>query len=90
MYLANVPGPPVPLYLAGARILEMFPVVPLTGNVTLGVGVLSYAGQLNYTVVADPDAVPDVPVFLSGLRRAVTRASAAVGSSIFSSDTPSP
>jgi diacylglycerol O-acyltransferase / wax synthase len=72
VYLANVPGPPAPLHLAGARILEMFPVVPLTGNVTLGVGVLSYAGQLNATVVADPDAVPDLPVFLTGLQRALT------------------
>jgi WS/DGAT/MGAT family acyltransferase len=72
VYLANVPGPPMPLYLAGARILEMFPVVPLTGNVTVGVGVLSYAGQLNATVVADPHAVPDLPVFLAGLQRALT------------------
>ncbi len=72
VYLANVPGPPTPLYLAGARILEMFPVVPLTGNVTLGIGVLSYAGQLNATVVADPHAVPDLPVFLTGIQRALT------------------
>jgi diacylglycerol O-acyltransferase len=72
VYLANVPGPPMPLYLAGARILEMFPVVPLTGNVTLGIGVLSYTGQLNATVVADPHAVPDLPVFLTGLQRALT------------------
>jgi diacylglycerol O-acyltransferase / wax synthase len=72
VYLANVPGPPAPLYLAGARIREMFPVVPLTGNVTLGVGVLSYVGRLNATVVADPDAVPDLPVFLTGLQRALT------------------
>jgi hypothetical protein len=45
--VSNVPGPPVPLYLAGAQLLEIFPVVPLVGNQTLNVGVLSYAGQLN-------------------------------------------
>jgi diacylglycerol O-acyltransferase / wax synthase len=50
----------------------MFPVVPLSGNVTLGIGVLSYTGQLNATVVADPHAVPDLPVFLTGLQRALT------------------
>jgi len=72
VYLANVPGPSTPLHLAGARILEMFPVVPLTGNVTLGIGVLSYAGQLNAAVVADPHAIPDLPVFLTGLQRALT------------------
>jgi diacylglycerol O-acyltransferase / wax synthase len=53
LVVSNVPGPPVPLYLAGARLLELFPVVPILGNVTLGVGVLSYAGQLNLTAVAD-------------------------------------
>jgi diacylglycerol O-acyltransferase / wax synthase len=40
-YVANVPGPPVQLYLAGAPLLEVFPLVPLIGNVTLGVGALS-------------------------------------------------
>jgi hypothetical protein len=56
--VTNVPGPPVPLYLAGARLLELFPVVAIMGNVTLGVGVLSYAGQLNFTAVADRDTCP--------------------------------
>jgi hypothetical protein len=67
-YVANVPGPPVQLYLAGAPLLEMFPLVPLVGNVTLGVGALSYAGQFNLTVVADEAACPDVQVFAAGLR----------------------
>src|SRR4029450_6265385 len=42
-YAANVPGPPVSLYFAGARLMEVFPVVPIIGNVSLGVGALSYA-----------------------------------------------
>jgi hypothetical protein len=60
--VSNVPGPPVPLYLAGARLLELFPVLPILGNQTLGVVVLSYAGQLNLTAVADRDTCPDVEV----------------------------
>jgi WS/DGAT/MGAT family acyltransferase len=68
VYIANVPGPPVPLYLAGARLLELFPIVPLTGNITLGVGALSYAGQLNITAVADQEACPDVEIFADGVR----------------------
>jgi diacylglycerol O-acyltransferase / wax synthase len=69
--VSNIPGPPVPLYLAGARLLEMFPLVPITGNMTLGIGVLSYAGQLNITAVADRDGCPDVEVFTHGLRSAL-------------------
>jgi diacylglycerol O-acyltransferase len=64
VYVANVPGPPVPLYLDRAPLLEVFPVVPIMGNLTLGVGALSYAGQFNLTVVADRDACPDLQVFV--------------------------
>ncbi len=67
-YVADVPGPPVPLYLAGAPLLEVFPLVPIMGNMTLGVGALSYAGQFNITAVADQQACPDVAVFADGTR----------------------
>ena len=69
--VSNVPGPPVPLYLAGARLLELVPLVPIVGNLTLAVGVLSYAGQLNLTAVADRDGCPDVEVFAQGVRSAL-------------------
>jgi len=67
-YVANLPGPPVPLYFAGARVLEVFPVVPILGNVTIGVGALSYAGQFNVTVVADRERCPDLERFIEGVR----------------------
>jgi WS/DGAT/MGAT family acyltransferase len=69
--VTNVPGPPVPLYLAGARLLKLFPVAPVQGNLTLTVAVLSYAGQLNLTAIADQDTCPDVEVFAQGVRRAL-------------------
>jgi len=46
----------------------VFPALPLTGNVTLGVGALSYAGQFNITVVADRDAVPGLDTFAGAAR----------------------
>lgn len=67
--VSNVPGPPMPLYLAGARLLEMFPTMPPMGNLTLVVAALSYAGQLNLTVVADREGCPDIEVFADGVRR---------------------
>lgn len=70
-YVANVPGPPMTLFLAGAPIRELFAVVPLLGNVSLGVGALSYAGQFTLTVVADRDLCPDTAVFVAGIRRAL-------------------
>ena len=68
VYLANIPGPPIPLYLAGAPLLEVFPMVPILGNVSLGVGALSYAGQFNITVVADQDGCPDAGIFVEGIQ----------------------
>ena len=51
----------------------MFPVVGASGNYALSVAVLSYAGQLNLTAVADADACPDVNVFAQGVRSALVR-----------------
>jgi diacylglycerol O-acyltransferase / wax synthase len=65
---ADIPGPPAPMYLAGAQLLEVFPVLPLIGSVSVGVGALSYAGQFNITTVADQDANPDLDVFAAGIR----------------------
>ena len=71
LVVSNVPGPPVPLYLAGARVLEMFPMMPPMGNLTLVVAALSYAGQLNLTAAADRDSCPDVEVFTQGVHDAL-------------------
>ena len=49
-------------------LVEAFPVVPIMGNVPLGIGALSYAGQFNITVIADRDSCPDAGVFTAGLR----------------------
>ena len=66
-YVTNVPGPPMPLHFAGAPVLEVFPVVPLIGNMSIGVGALSYETQFNLTVVADRDLCPDVKAFANGM-----------------------
>jgi diacylglycerol O-acyltransferase / wax synthase len=71
LVVTNVPGPPLPLYLAGAQLLELFPMMPVMGNLTLVVAVLSYAGQLNLTAAADRDGCPDVEVFARGVRSAL-------------------
>ncbi len=65
---ASIPGPTVPLYLTGARVLEVFPVLPLIANEPLGVGALSYAGAFNIGVVADRDAYPDLDIFVAAAR----------------------
>ena len=68
LVVTNLAGPPEPLYLAGAPLLELFPMMPVMGNLTLVIAALSYAGQLNLTATADQDACPDLEVFTEGVR----------------------
>lgn len=70
---ADLRGPPAPVHLAGARVLEVFPVLPLIGKVALGVGALSYDGRLELTVVADGDVYPDLTVLAAGLEEELLR-----------------
>jgi diacylglycerol O-acyltransferase / wax synthase len=67
LLVSDVPGPRVPLYVAGAKIMEIFQIGAVQGNVTINVGAFSYAGQLNLDVVGDPDALPDLTIFAGGV-----------------------
>jgi diacylglycerol O-acyltransferase len=76
---ADLPGPEFPLYLAGTQVLEVFPVLPLIGKVSLGVGALSYAGEFNIVAVADQDAYPDIDIFAAGMREELDALAVSVG-----------
>jgi diacylglycerol O-acyltransferase len=58
--VTNVPGPPFPLYLLGARLRSFHPVLNLWPRQTFGVALLSYDGTLEVGLSADPAAVPDL------------------------------
>ncbi|MCW2679839.1 MAG: hypothetical protein JWM62_1240 [Frankiales bacterium] len=66
LVVTNVPGPQFPLYAAGARMLEMYPVVPLAKGQAVSIGLTSYDGGVYYGLNADRDAMPDIDV-LAGL-----------------------
>ena len=57
--LTNVPGPTKPLYLAGARIDQQMFWVPQTGNIGLGISILSYNGSVFMGIMTDARRVPD-------------------------------
>ena len=60
--VTNVPGPQIPLYAAGAEMLEVFPVVPLAKGQAVSIGLTSYNGGVYYGLNADRDGMPDVDV----------------------------
>lgn len=55
----NVPGPQMPLYLAGARISEFMFWVPQTGGIGVGLSILSYQGRVHFGLIADAKSIPD-------------------------------
>ena len=69
--VTNVPGPQFPLYAAGARMLSMYPVVPLAKNQAVSIGLTSYNGGVFYGLNADRDAMPDIDVLASCLEESL-------------------
>lgn len=65
MIVTNVPGPQFPLYMLGAKLEAIFPVVPLLENMGLGVALMSYDGKVCWGFNADYEMVPDLPAFVS-------------------------
>jgi len=62
LVVTNVPGPQFPLYAAGARMLESYPVQPLLAGHALAIGVTSYDGNVYFGLTGDRDALPDLDV----------------------------
>ena len=71
LVVTNVPGPQFPLYAAGARMLSMYPVVPLAKNQAISIGLTSYNGGVFYGLNCDRDAMPDVDVLASCIEEAL-------------------
>ncbi len=55
----NVPGPQMPLYLAGVRISEFMFWVPQTGSIGVGLSILSYQGRVHFGLIADAKSIPN-------------------------------
>jgi diacylglycerol O-acyltransferase / wax synthase len=68
----NVPGPMIPLYTVGHRMLAHYPIMPIGWNMGIGCAVMSYDQQLFVTFVADAAAGPDVAVMAGFMEEAYT------------------
>ena len=67
LIITNVPGPPVRLYMLGAPMTAIYPMVPLMQNQNLGIALFSYAGVLHWGFNADWESFPDVHEFVDDL-----------------------
>ncbi len=69
LVVTNVPGPPHPVYLNGARLLESYPLVPLYENQALGIAIFSYDGGLYWGFNSCWDRMPDLHQFVESTER---------------------
>ena len=60
LVISNVPGPPFPLYLAGAELVAAYPMGPIMDGAGLNITVLSYRDHIDIGFLADADLVPDI------------------------------
>jgi WS/DGAT/MGAT family acyltransferase len=77
--VTNVPGPQIPLYLAGRRMIDPFPMVPLAKNQGLGIALLSYAGRINFGLVGDFDVMWDLDDFADDVQESLAELATEAG-----------
>lgn len=71
LVVSNIPGPPVPLYMLGCELEEVYPVVPLADGHAVSIGLTTVNGQAFFGVYADSDALPDADELAGAIGEAV-------------------
>ncbi|TQM30913.1 WS/DGAT/MGAT family O-acyltransferase [Nocardia bhagyanarayanae] len=71
LVITNAPGPQTPMYIGGARMLEMYPVSPLLRNQASSIGITSYDGRVFYGLNADRDAMADIEVLAAAVHESM-------------------
>jgi WS/DGAT/MGAT family acyltransferase len=77
LVVTNVPGPQFPLYLLGRELSAIFPMVPLAKRQAVCVGIMSYNGQINFGLIGDYDAMPNLDRLGGDLRSVIAELAAA-------------
>jgi WS/DGAT/MGAT family acyltransferase len=75
----NIPGPMIPLYCVGHRMLAHYPLMPIAWEMGVGCGVTSYNQKVYFGLIADPNAAPDVARLKEFLDQAFVELRSAAG-----------
>ncbi len=79
LVVSNVPGPPMTVHVAGARLDELFSVGPILQGIGLNLTVWSYEGRMSFSAIACPDTFPDIHRFTGHLADALEELVSAPG-----------
>lgn len=67
LVVTNIPGPQMPLYLLGRKLVELYPQAPLAAGQGVSIAALSYDGKLGFGLLGDHDRIPDLDVLARGV-----------------------
>jgi diacylglycerol O-acyltransferase / wax synthase len=81
LVITNIPGPPVPLYVRGARVLRAHPYVEVIDGEGLTIAVISYDGMLSFGITSDRDVMGDLDVLTEGIEAGIGHLTAALAGS---------
>ena len=73
LIISNVPGPPIDLYFAGARLEKMYPLSIISDGMGLNVTVMSYRDSVDIGITADREQTPDVQDIIDGMSDELVR-----------------
>ncbi len=67
--ISNVPGPPMPLYIGGAKVDAIYPLAPILVGMGISITIFSYQGQVNFGITFDPAQVPRADRLVDGINQ---------------------
>jgi diacylglycerol O-acyltransferase / wax synthase len=79
LVVSNVPGPQVPMYIAGAKLLAQYPLMPIAENMGLSIATTSLAGTMAFGLTADWDTLPDIEILAGAMEESLGELRKAAG-----------
>jgi hypothetical protein len=79
LVVTNVPGPQIPLFTLGREMKEVYPVIPLSDNTTIGIALFSYNGTIGFGLTGDYDTTRDIGMLAEGIEKSTAELLQAAG-----------
>jgi diacylglycerol O-acyltransferase len=73
LLVTNIPGPQLPLYVLGRELEDLFPLAFLPQDHALAIAIMSYNGALDYGLLGDYDAMPDIDLVAEGIETSLAQ-----------------
>jgi diacylglycerol O-acyltransferase / wax synthase len=80
LVVSNVPGPQIPMYIAGARLVAQYPIMPVAETMGLSIAATSLAGTMAFGFTADWDVLPDIEELAEATEESLRELQKAAGS----------